>query len=86
MFQAMKSLRRLFIAVVGGTVLLIGIVMILLPGPSTLIIIGGLAILAVEFAWARHWLHKARQYLPGSRGKKSNDAVPPLTSIEKEPD
>lgn len=55
------------IALVGGTVLLIGIAMIVLPGPAILVIPAGLGILAIEFAWARHWLKRVRQYMPGKK-------------------
>lgn len=58
----MKFLRRLLIALVGGTVLLVGIAMIVLPGPAIVVIPAGLAILAIEFAWARHWLMKFKEY------------------------
>lgn len=51
---------RLFIVLVGITVLLTGIVMIILPGPAILVIPAGLAILATEFAWARWLLKKFR--------------------------
>ena len=63
----MKLLRRILIALVGGTVLLIGIAMIVLPGPAILVIPAGLAILAIEFAWARHWLNKFKSYMPGKK-------------------
>lgn len=53
--------RRIAVAVVGGTVLLIGIALIVLPGPAFVVIPLGLAILGAEFAWARHWLRKVRQ-------------------------
>ena len=49
--------------VTGGTVLLIGIAMILLPGPAFLVIPAGLAILAVEFAWAKRLLRSAKAVL-----------------------
>ena len=52
--------RRCAIAVVGGTVVLVGILMIALPGPAVVVIPAGLAILALEFAWARVWLKKAQ--------------------------
>ena len=65
----MKLVRRIVIAVVGGTVLLIGIVMIVLPLPSILVIPAGLAILAIEFAWARHLLKKFRSYMPEKKNK-----------------
>lgn len=53
----MKTARRVAIAIIGGTVLLLGIALILLPGPAILVIPAGLAILGSEFAWAR-WLLK----------------------------
>jgi len=56
----MKAVRRIVVAVVGGTVLAIGIAMAVLPGPAFIVIPAGLAILGLEFAWARRWLHKAR--------------------------
>ncbi len=74
----MRFLRRLLIALVGGTVLLIGIAMILLPGPAILVIPAGLAILAIEFAWAKHWLNRVRQYMPGKKRTKPNE-LPPNT-------
>jgi len=52
---------RLIILVVGMTVLLIGIALIVLPGPAFVVIPAGLAILATEFAWARRWLRIIRR-------------------------
>ena len=53
--------RRIAVAVVGGTVLAIGVALIVLPGPAFVVIPLGLAILSAEFAWARYWLHKVKQ-------------------------
>jgi len=53
--------RKVVIALVGGTVTLIGIAMIVLPGPAFVVLPAGLAILAIEFAWARRWLKKVKQ-------------------------
>ena len=58
------SLRKLVVAVVGGSVVLVGIAMLVLPGPAFLVIPLGLAILASEFLWARRWLKRARAMLP----------------------
>lgn len=52
--------RRIAVAMVGGTVLLLGFAMIVLPGPAIVMIPTGLAILGLEFAWARRWLRKVR--------------------------
>jgi tellurite resistance protein TerC len=61
--------RRIAIAVVGFTVLLLGIIMLVTPGPAFLMIPCGLAILGLEFAWARHWLKKARQTISDQAAK-----------------
>lgn len=57
---AYKWARRCVIALLGGTVILIGCAMIVLPGPAIVVIPAGLAILSIEFAWAKHWLKKVR--------------------------
>lgn len=51
-----KSARRIAIAVVGASVVLVGVAMLVLPGPAFVVIPTGLAILGLEFAWARRWL------------------------------
>jgi tellurite resistance protein TerC len=56
-----KWARRIVIAVVGFTVLAVGVAMLVLPGPAIVVIPVGLGILGLEFAWARHWLHKIRE-------------------------
>ncbi len=52
--------RRIAIAIVGGTVVAVGVVMIVAPGPAFLVIPAGLGILALEFAFARRWLEKIK--------------------------
>ena len=52
-------LRKLIIALIGGTVLLIGVALIVLPGPAFIVIPIGLAILATEFAWARRLVRRS---------------------------
>lgn len=51
---------KIFIAVLGGLVVAVGIALIPLPGPGWLIVILGLTIWAVEFVWARHLLRFTR--------------------------
>lgn len=48
------------IFVLGSVVLIVGVALLLLPGPGWLIIFLGLGILAAEFAWAQRLLHRAR--------------------------
>ncbi|MBI5561006.1 MAG: PGPGW domain-containing protein [Deltaproteobacteria bacterium] len=60
LIRALKQIKKLIVAVVGFTVLLIGIAMIALPGPAFIVIPFGLAILATEFVWAKNLLQKAK--------------------------
>jgi len=53
-------MKRLIIAITGGTVVLLGIAMIALPGPAVVVIPAGLAILATEFLWARRALQRCK--------------------------
>ena len=53
-------MKKIFIAVIGGTVLLAGIALLPLPGPGTVVIAAGVAILATEFIWARRAWRKAK--------------------------
>jgi uncharacterized protein (TIGR02611 family) len=59
--ENIKIVRRVIVSVVGATVLLIGVALLVLPGPAFIVIPVGLAILATEYAWARRWLKKVRQ-------------------------
>jgi tellurite resistance protein TerC len=52
---------KLIVIVVGFTILVVGIAMILLPGPAVVVIPVGLAILASEFLWARNLLTTVKE-------------------------
>ena len=69
----LNQIKRVVIAVVGGTVLALGLALIVLPGPAFLVIPAGLGILAIEFAWARRWLRSARAVLPR---RSKDDSAP----------
>ena len=57
-----SPVRKLIVLVIGFTLIAIGGVLIILPGPFTLpFIIGGLFVLAIEFTWARSLLTKAQE-------------------------
>lgn len=66
-----SPVRRVIVGVIGGTVLLVGIAMIVLPGPAVVVIPLGLAILATEFVWARLWLRKVRKLVVQAKDKVS---------------
>lgn len=58
-----RTARRIVVSVIGGTVLVIGLLLLVLPGPAFVVIPLGLAILGLEFAWARRLLRKAKQQI-----------------------
>lgn len=77
-----KMARRIVVLIVGLTILLIGVVMIVTPGPALVFIPVGLAILSVEFAWARVWLRHAREAISnhnsrnlGNRAERHRERV-----------
>ena len=71
--KTIKQVKKLTIAVIGFTVLAIGLALVVLPGPAILVIPAGLAILSVEFAWARNLLKRMREKLSN---KKSTEPPP----------
>ncbi|MCE7736135.1 MAG: hypothetical protein GPJ54_14730 [Candidatus Heimdallarchaeota archaeon] len=56
--KTVKELRRVVILVIGLTIMLIGILLLVLPGPGVVTFIFGLTLLASEFYWAKNWLKK----------------------------
>src|SRR5689334_16284102 len=54
---------KIGIGVLGALVIALGIILIPFPGPGWAIVILGLAILAVEFAWARRLLHFTKKHV-----------------------
>ena len=51
----------MIVSVVGATVLLIGIALLVLPGPAFIVILVGFAILATEYASTGRWLRRVRR-------------------------
>jgi len=76
LYRTYKVAKRVAIGIVGGSVLVVGIAMIVLPGPAFIVIPAALGILAIEFAWARSWLRKIRdkaQSMAGVGARRAND-------------
>ena len=67
-------LRKPIVGVIGSTIFLIGVAMIVLPGPAFIVIPVGLGILATEFAWARRAIRRARVMIARARGRQSGKA------------
>jgi hypothetical protein len=82
-----RHARKWVIAVIGGTLLSIGGVLFLIPGPPGWpLILMGLALLATEFAWARWMLATAQQRLQRmSRAAPADGQAEALALAEASP-
>jgi uncharacterized protein (TIGR02611 family) len=68
--RTVEQVRRLSRIVGGFTLLLIGIVMLVTPGPGWLVIFLGLGLLAAEFVWAKRLMDRIKR-----EGGRVRDAV-----------
>ena len=61
-YGSYRMAKRIAIGIVGGTVVIAGIILAVMPIlPGWPAIFVGLGILSLEFAWARIWLRKAKE-------------------------
>jgi uncharacterized protein (TIGR02611 family) len=90
--HTVEQIRRVFRIVAGFTLLAVGVVMIVTPGPGWLVILFGLSLLAAEFIWARRLMDRVKReggrvrdvvwrYIP-SRG--SSESVPAVNKVAEE--
>ncbi len=68
--KTVQQVKRFFKIVIGFTLLLLGVVMLVTPGPGWVAIGVGLALLAAEFVWARRLLDRIKE-----EGVKIKDSV-----------
>lgn len=78
--ENIKVVRRVIVSVIGATVLVIGVALLVLPGPAFIVIPIGLAILATEYAWARRWLKKVRRMASSVVSNRSRERPVPEDS------
>ena len=50
-----RAARRLLVALAGGAIVALGLLLIVTPGPALLVIPAGVGILALEFETPRRW-------------------------------
>lgn len=67
--------KKIIVTMVGGTILVFGLALLVLPGPAFLVIPLGLAVLATEFVWARRWLRRAKGMVNQRKARRTTRAV-----------
>jgi uncharacterized protein (TIGR02611 family) len=77
LLRTVEQVRRLSRIVGGFTLLLIGIVMLITPGPGWLVILLGLGLLAAEFVWAKRLMDRIKR-----QGERVRNAVWPSAKNE----
>lgn len=58
--RTMSVSRKVGVLLVGVPLLGLGIALLPLPGPGSLVILAALAVLSLEFAWAERWSRRIR--------------------------
>jgi uncharacterized protein (TIGR02611 family) len=59
----LPAVRKIAVAIAGFSVLLLGVALIVLPGPAVVVVPLGLAILARQFPWAARLLDWLRSFV-----------------------
>jgi hypothetical protein len=64
-----RQLRRTIVAMIGATFILLGLALVVLPGPFTLpLLLLGFAVLGSEFAWAAAAMARTRRGMDAAAG------------------
>ena len=74
-----RTARRLGIFLVGTGIVVLGIVLIPLPGPGWAIVIAGVAVWATEFTWAERLLRFVKRHA----SKATGVALDRVTSLQR---
>ncbi len=76
LLQTAQQVKRFFRVLIGFTLLLLGAVMLVTPGPGWLTIFLGLGVLAAEFVWAQRLLQRLKK----EGGRIRDTILPPNQS------
>jgi hypothetical protein len=71
--------RRIGVLVAGWSLLATGAVLLFLPGPGLPLLLGGLALLGREAAWARRLERRILRWFKRGRPQEPAETPPPLT-------
>ena len=64
-----RAARRLLVALAGGAIVALGLLLIVTPGPAILVIPAGLGVLALEFETPRRWREQLASWIRAQRNR-----------------
>lgn len=70
MKQVIRAARKAGVTIAGFTIIIVGVILLILPGPGILVILLGLAVLSLEFEWAERHMQLIK-----SKSRKTLDKV-----------
>jgi uncharacterized protein (TIGR02611 family) len=76
-----RLLRRIAITVVGTTLLTLGVVLLVAPGPGIVVIVLALAVFAIEYEWARRLLREAKKVALSATQKTATNRVAKASAV-----
>jgi uncharacterized membrane protein YbaN (DUF454 family) len=56
-----SKVKRYFVSLLGFLLVALGVIFIILPGPAILFLPLGLALLSLEYDWAKIWLRRCQR-------------------------
>ncbi len=59
----MNVVKKPAITIIGGILVMVGIILLVTPGPGLIVIAAGVAVWATEYAWAERWLARIKAKL-----------------------
>ena len=80
--------RLLVVSTVGSTLFIVGLILLVLPGPGIPVLIAAFLVLGLEFAWAERFLHRLRHHATklNPRRAPNRSATGPATDTLPERD
>ncbi|HSH00187.1 MAG TPA: PGPGW domain-containing protein [candidate division Zixibacteria bacterium] len=65
-------MRRVLITISGSTLIGVGLLLLVLPGPGLLLIFAGLLVLGGEYVWARRLTERVKEFVRRQQAKRRN--------------
>ena len=68
-------IKKILTTLAGGVCIFLGLFFILLPGPAVIFLPLGLALLSLEYVWAKVWLRKVQKWFRVSAVKADQSVL-----------